>query len=222
MSIRSRRNVRLATSSNTPLYTQAFRRHVHQLVFMGYQRLDPPTFRNREEPEISGELARAILEARDAEDAPRWASRYTVHDDPPQHAKDRFGKERRRVDIALERVGRGRRPRFQFEAKRLHAGSSVGQYLGSSGLGCFLTGDYAAENPMAGMLGYVQAGDEGTWASRIKARMHKSPGQYRLRPDGPWTKIRLAAGLKHTYETRHDRQHPLSPVLISHVLLRFH
>ena len=221
MSIRSRCTARLATSSNTPLYTLAFRRRVHQLILMGYQRLDPPTFRDREEPDISGELARATREARGAADAPSWASRYTVHDDPPQHASDRFGKARRRVDIALERVERGRCPRFQFEAKRLQSSSSVGQYLGSSGLGCFLTGEYAASHPMAGMLGYVQAEDEPTWACRIKTRLERSPRKYGLRSDGSWTRVRLVQGLEYTYHTRHDRSRSLPPVDVSHVLLRF-
>ena len=221
MSIHSRSVNPAPASANASLYTRAFRRKVHRLILMGYQRLDAPAFRGWDEPNISGELVRAMREALEAAEAPEWASRYAIHDDPPQHAKDRFGNARKRFDIALEATQPGRHAWFKFEAKRLRNGSSVEKYLGPSGLGCFLSGDYASECPMAGMLGYVQADSEGAWAGRIEARLGQSPAKYALRSDASWTKVRLVPGLEHAYETRHDRRDPLPSINISHILLLF-
>ena len=64
-----------------------------------------------------------------------------------------------RIDIEVIEQRRGPRPRFRFEAKRLRDSDSRREYLGYDGLGCFLDGRYAASDPDAGMIGYVQEGN---------------------------------------------------------------
>ena len=70
------------------------------------------------------------------------------------------GKYRKRADIRLDSAETSPRARFRFECKRLGRGYPAGRYLGAKGLGCFLRGDFACQDPRAGMLGYVQSDDE--------------------------------------------------------------
>jgi hypothetical protein len=189
---------------------------------MGYQRLSPATYAASEEPEITGELVRAMHEAMQDDDAPEWVAHYELpKDDPPLNVPGRLGKRRPRVDIEFVRVCLGPRPRFRFEAKRLGRANPVGDYLGREGMGCFLSGKYLLTGDEAGMLGYVQSEDEPRWASKIEARLHASGNQFGIREDGPWQRARIVPGLDHTYHSRHDRRNPLPPVTIFHVLLRF-
>ena len=116
-------------SNNRPHYWRAFRRECHELLAIGYERLDRRSFRSEEEPTITGQLVRSMQEAQEAEEAPDWASRLAVRDDPPQNVEGRLGKRRRRIDIEIERYRRGKRPSFRFEAKRLHDSSSLSAYL---------------------------------------------------------------------------------------------
>ena len=188
---------------------------------MGYQRLNSAKYRDRDEPEITGELARAVREAGEDPSAPRWTARYAVRDELPVKAPGRFGKHRKVVDIEFVRVQPGPRPRLLFEAKRLRDGSSVGQYVGKDGLGCFLSGDYALDQQEAGMLGYVQTDGEVAWAQRIRSRLEQKRDDCAIRRDGGWQAVAMAPGLRYTYRTRHDRKAVGSPITIYHVLLRF-
>ena len=55
----------------------------------------------------------------------------------------REGKKRPQPDLIIEGNMQGR-PEYVFEAKRLKKnGFGVGKYLGSDGLGCFVSGKYA-------------------------------------------------------------------------------
>jgi hypothetical protein len=91
-----------------------------------------------------------------------------ILDDPPQNVPGKFGKRRPRIDIEFVRVIRGPRPRFHIEAKRLYRSGSVAEYLGYDGLGMFVAGNYAAKEPSAGMLGYIQSDDSQTWLDRLE------------------------------------------------------
>ena len=221
MSICSSAQGSARASANRPVYVAQFRRYVHRLIFLGYQRLDPASYHDTHEPAITGELVRAMREVTESPNAPRWVFRMAIHDDPPVNKAGRYGKDRQRVDIEFERAESGPRRRMQFEAKRLHTDDSVSDYVGSEGLGCFLDGEYAATHSEAGMLGYVQNGDEPTWAAKIAARLSNGAGQHGIRQDSHWKHEKVISELSHTYATRHDRQAPLLPIGMRHVLLRF-
>jgi len=205
------------------VYQQSITKHVFALLHLGYSRMASHTFQTCEEPAITGELVQAIREATEAQDAPRWVRHFTIHDDPPLNAGGRQGRRRRRVDIEFERVQHGPRPRFQFEAKRLCNPSSVRDYLGQEGLGCFFADDdaYAQGHMEAGMLGYVQTDTETAWAALIQAGLEHSPITYALRTDGQWQHVVMNPALQCTYYTKHERAVPQSPLTIYHVLLRF-
>ena len=210
------------TSGNQQAYLASFCIDVHELISMGYQRMDYQAFSASEETDITGELVRAIHGAMQDRRAPEWMVRYALpKDDPPLNTAERLGKHRFRIDIEFERVQRGQRPLFRFEAKRLHGSHDVGKYLGEDGLGCFLSGKYPLTHHEAGMLGYVQSDDEPTWAKRIEDRINGRRSEYAVCTDGAWQKAPVVLGLDHTYRTRHNRKPPLSAVTIRHVLLRF-
>ena len=210
----------IATSSNRKLYLSMLRAHAHELLVMGYVRLDPSDLACNEEPDITGKLVSAMSEALEEDDAPDWADRYALKDDPPLNTPGRYGKRRPRVDIEFELVRRGPRPRLRFEAKRLGPRNPVSEYLGNDGLGCFIAGKYPMTHNEAGMLGYVQSGSEDLWATRISESLKKSPKKYSLKPLGQWQKVQLTKSYHHTYRTVHFGPNSGSDVAIHHVLLR--
>jgi hypothetical protein len=148
-------------------YRLAFVRNCMILVVRAHRRLDAASMCAAEEPHITGELvksAKVLLEGLEAES---WMEHIEVLDDPPQNAPNQFGKKRPRIDIEFVTTGRGRRPRFHIEAKRMYRSDSVSKYLAE--LQVFVDGYYAAEWPSAGMLGYVQSTNCATWLGRLAA-----------------------------------------------------
>lgn len=208
-------------SANRSAYCDAFYNHAHQLIGMGYTSMDYNRYQKSEETEITGELVKSIQAILEKENSPPWVGFYSVHDDPPINRDGSFGKHRQRVDIKIERVLRGPRPKMQFEAKRLYNGTSVAKYLGKEGLGCFLSGEYARESQEAGMLGYVQVDNESAWADKIKKRIEKNPKDYFINDNGEWNKTSIIPKLKYSYRTAHNRSQVGSDIGISHILLKF-
>ncbi|MFH0981675.1 MAG: hypothetical protein V2A79_09070 [Planctomycetota bacterium] len=188
---------------------------------MGYKRLDPQAFVTAQETVITGELVDAIRAVTEAPLGPRWVAHYECADDPPITTPGRQGKRRRRVDIAFVRTQHGPRPRFQMEAKRLHHGSSLDDYLGQDGLGRILSGAYAAQHPDAGMLGYVQDGKAADWANRLRQRLAGPEGECFVRENGAFDDVKLCPGLSYTYHSGHDRATLHRPVEVYHTLLPF-
>ncbi len=123
-----------------------------------------------------------------------------------------MGKARPRVDIKIEHVSYGKRPRLCFEAKRLNSatGHTLKKYLGSDGLGCFLTGKYPATHGEAGMLGYVQSGETDEWHKRLKQQ---------LASQGATETFRCSLPL-HTCESKHSLS-TSGVITIHHILLPF-
>jgi hypothetical protein len=138
------------------VYQPAFVRNCLILLLRGYARLNPSELQAAEEPHITGEIVRSVREALEATDAESWMQNFDILDDPPQNIHGKFGKHRSRIDIEFVLVGRGRRPRFHIEAKRLYRARSVNEYFGNEGVGMFVAGTYAAGETSAGMLGYVR------------------------------------------------------------------
>jgi len=199
------------------VYQRSFVAHVHQLLAAGFSQLEPKTLRDQEEPAITGLLVKAIRHYLEGPAAPQWSIAFAVHDDPPVEYQNRTGRARPRVDIELERAQPGRRPRFQFEAKRLYRGDSINEYLGEDGLLSFLSGKYAAEHEDAGMLGYVQEQPVRDWVARIQQRMKDGADGFFLDArKGTW-RSRADPELEHSYSSLHMRAGRL--LLIHHTFL---
>jgi hypothetical protein len=201
--------------------SRSLRTHAHELIALGYQELRAGDYTSSEEPEITGELVRAMREVQEQESAPAWAVYYTIHDDPPLTVPGKQGKKRPRVDIEFERVLRGRRPRLRFEAKRLRNNRDMGQYLGEDGLGCFTSGKYPLTHPEAGMLGYVQSDSETAWAVKIETALRQAPTTYCIAGEEGWEKQQITPRLPYTYHSKHHCQTLKADIRIYHTLLRF-
>lgn len=218
-----------SSSSNRKAYDEVFLNRVHSLVKLGYDRLDSKKYVKANETQITGDLAsgiEAVLEDR----AEPWMPFFRVHDDPPLNTPRRQGKPvplgkgraRSRVDIQFDSSETTPYTRFHFESKRLGPGYAAGKYLGAEGLGCYLSGDYAAEESRVGMLGYVQSDDEESWMGKLAKALTKDAMKYQLAKGSEWKQCDLDSGLTHTYETRHRRKKKLPPIRVLHSLLLFH
>ncbi len=211
-------------SDNIDDYDRLFIPRVHRLIKLGYDRLNPAKHATAEETEITGDLVEAIDAVLDNPVAP-WMRFYCVHDDPPENQpmrkRRRRGRARKRVDIRLDSAEAAPRARLRFECKRLGKGNPVGDYLGSNGLGCFLSGEYARTDLRAGMVGYIQSDDEAAWAERIEHRLVSSPKAYSLRPESSWRQASIIDELPHTYRSGHGRSRGRRPIEMYHILLRF-
>lgn len=208
-------------SNNATEYREIFARRVHQLIQLGYQRLDPTTYVKAQEPAITGDLVEAVdgvLNDR-AED---WMNFYSVYDDPPVNDGRRKGKKRKRVDLRIDSALVRPRARFRFEAKRLGKRNTVAVYLGAEGLGCFLSGDYAREEEHAGMLGYVQSGELKAWGEKIAQTVNEVPSDYHLDPSSPFAEVvGSSTASSQSYQSVHNRPTVGCSILIDHILMRF-
>jgi len=208
-------------SDDSGEYWQGFRRKVFKLVKMGYDRLDSKKYRDWEEPDITGKLKEEIEAVIDDPLSPRWISRFVVQDESPINATGRLGKHRKIIDILIQRTRRGPNPRYYFEAKRLSGNNFTAiKYLGQTGLGEFISGNYAFNESEAGMLGYVQSGNPAEWASKILFEFKKNKASIQVCSGGEWTYVQIISELN-CYCSKHKRPSIGRPITIYHSLLNF-
>lgn len=130
-----------------------------------------------------------------------------------------------RLDLHVK-YRQSQRDYFAFEAKRLHLNygekfdPQYSAYIGSEGMGAFITGQYSKGLPAAGMLGYVMDGNTGKAWTGLAGRIETKRGALRLQVASEFAesplKHHVASGLSNTRlgETQHD--------LSSHALRLFH
>lgn len=219
---------RRAVTANAGDYQTVFLRHVHCLLQLGYASMTPADFRDEEEEVISGELRRHIRHVLHEQPAARWMRHYEVHNEDPEdnvchpgQTELRRGKDRPVIDLRFISSRTTPRKRFCIEAKRLHRGDSVSQYVGPAGLGCFLDATYARDHLAAGMLGFVQTRTPEDWAGSIKAKIESSAHALPLASGAKWEKRRLRDGPTHTFMSKHHRATAGMGVDIFHTLLVF-
>ena len=204
-------------------YVVHFRRHCHQLIAVGYDRLRGENHAASDEDFITQRLIETVQAAQRERALPRWADRYFITDQAPVSVPGRIGKKRPIIDIKIESTESRTRPVYHFEAKRLRVDDShsVSEYLGPAGLGTFLAELYGRSGDEGGMLGYVQSESPEHWADAIGGKVQCDPKErHHLTDDGMWTTTRLIPMLKHTYATRHNRP-TLCSITIYHTLLDF-
>ncbi|GMV07996.1 MAG: hypothetical protein AMXMBFR53_42710 [Gemmatimonadota bacterium] len=193
-------------------YQDAFRRDVLELVARGYAVARPRLACGLEEEVLTQYLVHAIEEELQALDLPEHLLSYITKEEAPHASGGRTGRRRRRIDIVITRTGRGRRPEFPFEAKRLNGPGSLGQYVGEDGLELFVSEAYGEDSTEAGMVGYVQVGDRLEWADQIAVRIRRDAVRLRLLGD-----VDSGTGLVH-WRSRHQRT-ARTPIDVFHVLL---
>jgi len=209
-----------APERDAALYELAFVVNCHELIGLGYERLNVAVMQTWEETEITGDLVDAMDECLHSDSCPAELEHFETKDDAPQSVHGKKGKRRPRVDITIVRTGRGARRRIHFEAKRLYRGDSASQYVGPDGLGMFLNSSYGKDDSIGGMLGYVQKGTLAEWATKIRDELHGSPEKYGLKlppglVDASDTTKRVS-----TYRSSHERS-TVGNIQIFHNLLLF-
>ncbi len=204
-------------------YQTAFRKKVFKLLKMGYDRLDIVSFKDAEEEDITGEIVRKINEILEDRGSPPWVSYFAIHEDPSINAVGRKGKRRKRIDIEFERVCHGPRPRYPFEAKRLctNTHATMGKYLGSEGLGEFLSGSYARDKIEAGMIGYIQSDTPEFWAAKAQKTFLDETEKIKACPDGNWADVPIIDRLTHCFRSKHHRTSEEGPITLYHTFLVF-
>jgi hypothetical protein len=223
--MKSAANQRRAVTANAGDYHTVFLRHVHCLLQLGYANLTPADFRDKEEEVISGELRRHIRRILHEQPSARWMKYYEIHNEDPEdevchpgRTEPRRGKDRPVIDLRFVSSRTNPRKRFCVEAKRLYRSDSVSQYIGSSGLGCFLDGAYARDDRAAGMLGFVQADTVKTWAEKISAKIESAPSTKPLSTGRKWQNHSFRGGPTHTFASKHRRHHGQPDVEVYHTL----
>lgn len=209
------------TSENRALYRQGFLRDVHQLVAVGYRRLEADKLHAHVEEDISALLAEAMQDAIDDGSEP-WASRYCIHVERPIYNPAKTARKRSRVDVEVESTRHLPHPRFQFEAKRMYRTDSVAEYVGVEGMGSFLVRDYAQGHEDAGMLGYVQTGTVREWVQKVQKKLEDERSLHGMELTGDvWTEISDTdgLGLAPCYRSRHVRRE--QPFTVHHTFLVF-
>ncbi|MDA3918298.1 MAG: hypothetical protein PF690_15175 [Deltaproteobacteria bacterium] len=203
-------------------YQKAFRKYVFKLLKMGYDRLDAISLQDSEEEDITGEIVREINDILEYRGSPQWVRNFAVHEELRINDPDRRGKRRKRIDIEFEWVCHCPRHRYPFEAKRLCVNTHpIGEYVGSAGLGEFLSGNYAQDKIEAGMIGYVQSDTPESWAAKVQNKFEKDSEIIKACPDGNWTNITIIGGLTHCFRSKHHRVAEKRPITLYHVSLIF-
>lgn len=224
MAISQQHKLSINQSNDSNDYELAFHRNVLFLIVAGYKMFaeNVTDYTDEEEPSITGEIVRCVNEYIEGPSARNWAISYVIEEESPENTKGKLGKRRKRVDIVCMRTGMKLRLRMKFEAKRLkRPGFPVSSYVGTAGLGEFISGNYAPGCDTAGMLGYIQSGDCDYWAKQISDDMNKKRKEVHLTEDGQWQKANLG-NIDDCYKTRHDRptvEH--KKLLVYHLLLDF-
>jgi len=191
----------------TSEFQEAFIFNAHQILIEGYRRLeDPASYHGSEEDEITENLVDAMMEHIGSR-PDSWIKMYQVREQAPVRTPGRTGKRCPKVDLELVAFSGVGIVRFSWEAKRLVRNNSVGIYLGTEGLGCFLSGQYARDCSFGGMLGYAQTSREAPWITIIGGRIPIEPAP-RAFPSS-------------TCISRHDRLSPLPRITIYHTILQF-
>jgi hypothetical protein len=223
MGISQQNNLNIDQSNDNSEYRFPFHYDALRLITEAYGMLRAAggNHSDFEEPTITGEIVRCARRYIEAPQAPEWASRYAVHDDPPENDVTRMGKHRKQVDIILECVQRGKHPRIRFEAKRLkRPGFLAGAYVGGEGLGEFIAGNYGAGDDTAGMLGYIQSDDCNYWAKEISETLEAKKREVGLIEGAHWRRAHF--DVDHCYKTRHNRPTVKRELLVYHLLLALH
>ena len=221
MSIRSAADETPSPARPDPVDRLAFIGNVHRLLARGYDRVARQGCCRADENLLNQVLVAALRGVVEDPGAPSWAIHFSIHEKRKQNDGQRQGNARFELDIVFERTGRGTRPLFIIEAKRLGPDHPVKIYLGSEGLGAFLSGEYAPEHDDAGMAGYVQSKTVNAWCNTLADALGESPGGYGVEPDGKWQRQAFRDGPKETFRTRHARSGGQRPITVYHTLLDF-
>lgn len=191
-------------------YWCAFRRKSHRLLHLGYTEALPRIRKHSPEENISGIIEENCEKLLDEGLCFEPEFRYIrIHNEKPINDDKRFGKHRFKIDLVIKEPSRNKLPAvFAFEAKRLQTGThSIGKYVGSEGVGCFLRGEYVKDMPEAAMIGYVQNEDAIYWKNQLEAKLGE-----------PIKAVKVLPELRDEWISQHPRRTG-TPVNLYHIFL---
>lgn len=201
-------------------FSNAFRIKAHTLIHWGYSgALTRIKHNSHEEPTITGYIAEAINNRLRAFDCPVWSEDFSVMENRPEQMEGYEGKGRSQPDLVIEGKMPGR-PEYIFEAKRLKKnGFPVGKYLDGDGLGCFLSGKYAARYNEAAMLGYIQSDSQADWQTDLQDKINREKISLNLISLAPH--VEIIGDFPNEWMTVHRRDAVERSIVIYHILLDF-
>jgi len=210
-----------AAGGDWDIYQQAFREDAHQLLAWGYADSRSRSTPDDEEEVISTYIAEAIDRRLDDPRTQESFTRYSIHNVHFVSPGGQTGKRQLRLDLMLEQCGIRPKRHFVFEAKRLKTGSHpIGDYTGKDGLGRFVSGLYAASDPEAAMVGYMQNRDSLYWFSELERIFNddESSGRRDLRIAERLRKISVVPDLATEWSSTHTRTRS-NPIRVFHIYL---
>lgn len=200
-------------------YSENFRYNAHRLIAIGYRKALPQikSSARRDETHTTGFIAEAIDGWLNQEE-PEGFDGYSVLDDPPErsYGGTRAGRSRLRSDLVITYSNRPRN-RFVCEAKRLKSGRGV-EYIGSDGMGCFISGNYAQNYLEVAMLGYVETKDIAKWKEILWRHVDEKSAELEL--NSPQKDVNVISEFADEWQSEHRREAiSKPPVKIFHILL---
>ena len=223
MAISGQHTLNINQSDDSSDYEVSIYRDALFLIIAGHERLiaNNADYSDTAEEDITGELTGYANDYINSLSSPEWTKHYYVHEELRESIRGRKGKHRQRIDIACILTGRKPQKFMRFEAKRLRKpGFTVGKYLGKTGLGEFIVGNYAADDDTAGMLGYVQSDDCDYWATKISDDLRKKKKAVGMVKGGHWQKAHLD-NIDQCYKTLYNRPTVKRELLVFHLMLVF-
>lgn len=214
-------------SENRADYQAAFLQRVHRLLQLAYESLKPADYQKAEEDDITGDLCKRMKHLTEIEPTEKWMSRFSIHDQDPSNdvpaaktGKPRKGKRRPKIDVRLVCKHRVPNRGYCVEAKRFYNSNSVSEYVNDEGVGAFICGDYAKDDDLGGMIGYIQTDSLQKWLPKIEAKLGAHKSLKRNQDGKAWQTTSFKHGPRVCFKSVHRRDSGREITLI-HVMFQF-
>ena len=214
-------------SENQSDYQVAFLRNVHRLLQLAYESLKPGDYQHAEEDDITGDLCKHMKYLTETEPSEKWMSRFSIHDQDPSNdvaaaktGKPRKGKRRPKIDVRLVCTHQVPNRGYCVEAKRLYRSDSVSEYVDDEGVGAFICGDYAKDDELGGMIGYIQTESLQKWLPKIETKLGTHQSVKRTQDGKAWVPASFKRGPRVCFQSVHQRESGREITLI-HVMFVF-
>lgn len=214
-------------SENRADYQAAFLQRVHRLLQLAYESLNASRYQAAEEDDITGDLCKHMKHLTEIAPTERWMGRFSVHDQDPSNdvasaktGQPRKGKRRPKIDIRLVCKHRFPNRGYWIEAKRLYRSDSVSEYVNDEGVGAFVCGDYAKDDELGGMIGYIQADTLHGWLPKLEAKLGAHMSIQRAASGKAWESTSFKNGPLVCFKSLHKRDSGQGITLI-HIMFQF-
>jgi hypothetical protein len=204
---------------DSPSRAGYFRQLAHKLIHVGYQfsiqQLEPS--KRYEEPEITGFIRQGIRDYTFTN--PGFDGFYSEENRPEITANNtRIGKGRNMPDLVIQYTNH---PRLELvcEAKRLNSSSGRTDYVGSDGMGCFISGIYASDQSEAAMIGYVETKSITEWKQIVCQHIQDKSTELSIL--GNQEDVQIIGAFSDEWQSKHHRSPLNQPIAILHILLDY-